>query len=122
MFFKVYHGLGGGFGGAQFDEVMEFDSQEEALAEAQRMAREDYESYEGCHGIMSFDDCARAMLQEAGYDEGEIDALDSCELLSWLREAGITEDDIGEMYEEEVESWIAYKVVPADSLTDNEED
>ena len=68
-FFKIYHGMGGGFGGAQYDYTGEFEDREEAMEEARRLAIEDYESFEGCHGIMDMDDCRRALLIDAGVDE-----------------------------------------------------
>ena len=35
-FFKIYHGMGGGFGGAQYDYTGEFKDREEAMEEERR--------------------------------------------------------------------------------------
>lgn len=122
MFFKVYAGLGGGFGGANYQGTFEYESEEEASADARRMAVEEYESYEGNHGLQSFDDVARGLLQDEGYEEDEIDDMTSEDVLAFCREAGISEDDIQMNYDEEVDGWIHYYVKPATSLDDKEED
>lgn len=119
-FFKLYTGLGGGFGGAQYNGTYEFTDAKEAMEEAERMAREEYESYEGCHGIMSWSDCARALLQDAGYDEGELEEVG--DIAAFAEGAGIDTEDINDMYEQEIESWITYNIKPADSLEDGEDE
>lgn len=120
-FFKIFHGLGGGFGGAQYDYTGEFKSKEEAQEEARRMAVEDYESYEGCHGILSWEDCRESLLRDNGCSEDEIDEY-SGRIDALCEEYGISEEDVDDMYQEELESWITFKVVSADSLDDEEED
>lgn len=60
---------------------------DEALEEAYALAVEEYQSYEGCHGIMSWDDC-REDLIDSGFDY---------------------DDD---RYQEELESWLSYYVEP----------
>lgn len=110
-FFKIYHGMGG----AQYDYTGEFKDREEAMEEARRLAVEDYESFEGCHGIMDMDDCRRALL---------IDAIDdySGDFETLMEEYGVSDEDAAEMYEEELESWITFRVVPADGADDTEEE
>ena len=90
MKYAIYAGLNGGFGGAIFQYVDDFDSEDEALATAHNMAIGEYESYEGCHGLMDLED-VRDDLRE-----------------SWGEEPG--EDDVRERYIEEVENWIDYRV------------
>ena len=90
MKYAIYAGLSGGFGGAIFQYVGDFDSEDEALGAAHDKAVEEYESYEGCHGLMDWED-VRDDLRE-----------------SWDEEPG--EDDVRERYIEEVESWIDYRV------------
>ena len=90
MKYAIFAGLNGGFGGAIFQYVDDFDSEDEALATAHNMAIGEYESYEGCHGLMDLED-VRDDLRE-----------------SWGEEPG--EDDVRERYIEEVENWIDYRV------------
>ena len=52
MKYAIFAGLNGGFGGATFQYVDDFDSKDEALGAALDKAVEEYESYEGCHGLM----------------------------------------------------------------------
>lgn len=120
-FFKIYHGMGGGFGGAQYDYTGEFKDRIEAMEEACRLAREDYESYEGASGILDYDDCIRAMLIDAGMDEDELD--DFCgDVEALMNEYGVSYEDVSDMYEEEVEGWISYFVKSADDADDTEEE
>lgn len=82
--YKIFVGLGGGFGGAQEIEVSEFESKEAAMDYAYEVACETYDSYTGLHGLRSVDE----IMQEEGF--GEVEAE--------------------EAYREERESWIDYKV------------
>lgn len=120
-FFKIYHGMGGGFGGDQYDYTGEFKDREEAQEEACRLAREDYESYEGASGILDYDDCIRTLLIDAGMDEDELD--DFCgDVETLMNEYGVSYEDVSDMYEEEIEGWICYHVEPADGPNDTEEE
>ena len=120
-FFKIYHGMGGGFGGDQYDYTGEFKDREEAQEEACRLAREDYESYEGASGILDYDDCIRALLIDAGMDEDELD--DFCgDMEILMNEYGVSYEDVSDMYEEEIEGWICYHIEPADGPNDTKED
>lgn len=120
-FFKIYHGMGGGFGGAQYDYTGEFENGDEAMEEARRLAVEDYESFEGSHGIMDIDDCRRALLIDAGVDEDAIDDY-SGDFETLMEEYDVSDEDAAEMYEEELESWITFYVKPADGPDDTEEE
>lgn len=90
MKYKIYAGLGGSFGGATFQYVDDFDNEDEALDAAHDKAIEEYESYEGCHGLMDLED-VRDDLRESFGEEPD-------------------EDIIMKRYIEEVESWIDYRV------------
>lgn len=90
MKYAIYAGLNGGFGGAIFQYVDDFDNEDEALGAAHDKAVEEYESYEGCHGIMDLED-VRDDLRESFGEEPD-------------------EDVIMKRYIEEVESWIDYRV------------
>ena len=90
MNYRIYAGLGGSFGGANYIETKEFRSEEEAAEYAYECALEVYDSYEGLNGLPSMQDIA---------DENDLD-LDN------------SEDQIiaQEMYNEEVEGWLDYYV------------
>lgn len=90
MKYAIFAGLSGGFGGATFQYADEFDSEDEALGAARGMAITEYESYEGCHGLMDWEDVRDDLRESFGDEPGE--------------------DDVRERYIEEIESWIDYRV------------
>ena len=96
--FHLYAGLGRGFGGAHYCETVEAENIDEACEFAYQLAIEEYQSYEGCHGILSWAEC---------YE----DAIES----GFIDEESMTEDEIHEyiddLYQEEIESWIEYYAV-----------
>jgi hypothetical protein len=89
----IYSGLGGGFGGAHFKEVFT-GSREEAEKTAYQLAIEEYESYEGLHGLRTTSDIM---------EEDEVD-----------------EDEAEEIYNQEREDWLDYYVKPYDPTKDYE--
>lgn len=103
--FNIYVGLVGGFGGSRYYSTILADNKEEALEYAYQLAREEYEMYEGSHGLMTWEDCA----EELGFDcDDELTDKD--------------EETISERYNEEVESWITYKVVATSEDSEISED
>ena len=96
--FHLYAGLGGGFGGAHYCETIEAEDIDEAREFAYQLAIEEYQSYEGCHGILSWAEC---------YE----DAVES----GFIDEESMTEDEIhdyiDERYQEEIEGWIEYYAI-----------
>lgn len=98
--FNIYAGLGGSFGGASYHGTGDFKSLADAENEAYQLAVEEYESYSGCHGLLSWGDIA----DENGLDYTE----DSAE--------------IDELYIEEMESWLDYYAVLADEDEDTLEE
>lgn len=90
MKYAIFAGLNGGFGGATFQYVDDFNNEDEALGAAHDKAIEEYESYEGCHGLMDLED-VRDDLRESFGEEPD-------------------EDVIMKRYIEEVESWVDYRV------------
>ena len=106
--FKIYCGMGGSMGGAQYNGTYEYADIDEATADAYRMAEEEYQSYEGCHGILSYADCEED-LQDSGFIDGDM-----------------SDDEIEDMvyshYREEIESWISYYALPATGPDDQDED
>lgn len=91
--YKVYAGLGGGFGGAKYIETVEAANEEEAADTAYEYAVEEYENYEGLHGLASYGDVV-GNPEKYGLDE------DYCQNEEYLWEA----------YEEERSTWLDYYV------------
>lgn len=100
--------MGGSFGGAQYHGTYEYTNIEEATLDAYLKAEEEYQSYEGCHGIMSPSD-----IEEDLRDSGFIDD-------------DMTDDEVADMidyhYREEIESWISYYALPATGPDDTSHD
>lgn len=90
MKFEIYAGLGGGFGDANYVETIEANTREEAEEYARQCAIDDYESYEGSHGILSRDDVFEDLIESFGEEP--------------------LEEDVDLRYMEEVEGWITYYV------------
>ena len=96
--YNIYAGMGGSFGGANYQMTGEFASKEEAEKEAYECACDIYSSYEGINGILNWDECA----------------ADYCELYGIASLEELTEEDnenISELYDEEREGWIVYFAV-----------
>lgn len=72
------------------------------------MAEEEYQSYEGYHGIMSPEDVEED-LRNSGFIEEDL-----------------TDSEVANMtysyYREEIESWISYYALPATGPDDQDED
>ena len=100
MKYNIYAGLGGSFGGATYQGTGDFSSIEYAEEMAYQFAVEEYEMYEGYHGIRSWTDIA----DEEGLDYEE------------------DEDEINEIYEDERGSWMEYYAVLTEEDTLEEED
>jgi hypothetical protein len=100
--------MGGSFGGAQYHGTYEYTNIEEATQDAYLKAEEEYQSYEGCHGIMSISE-----VEEDLRDSGFIDD-------------DMTDDEVADMidyhYREEIESWISYYALPATGPDDTSHD
>lgn len=99
--YNIYHGLNGGFSGAKYDYTRYFDGAGYAELEAYNCAIEDYQSYEGSHGILSEEDIKREYMEDNEI-ENEEDLTDR------------DYDTIAERYREEVESWIEFYAIRAD--------
>lgn len=95
--YNLYAGLGGGFGGAHYMDTCEFETQDEAEKAAYLLAIEEYQSYEGHYGLMSWDDIKTEYREENGLCEGELTPED--------------ESIIDEMYDEEMYGWLCYHVI-----------
>lgn len=84
--FKIYAGLGGGFGGAEFIKEGEYENAYLANEDAYYEAREIYESYGGLHGLLNEEMWLEDNDSMEGYEEA---------------------------YEEDIDSWIEYYVEEA---------
>lgn len=91
MKYNIYAGLGGSFGGATYQGTGDFKSREAAEQAAYEAAVEEYEMYEGSHGILDWYDVA----EEEGLDPNDEDNY----------------PEIDELYNEEKESWMEYYAV-----------
>ena len=87
--FKIYSGLGGGFGGADFQGEYEFPNEDKANEYAYECACMDYEGYDGMHGLDSCD-----TIQEENPDWSEEEVMDA--------------------WREQRESWLEYWAEPVD--------
>ena len=96
-YYKIYAGLGGGFGGANYIDTIEFEDEEDAYDYAYKEACEQYYSYEGYQGLFDRKDA----LEENPY---------------------LTDDELTEMEDEDRENWIDYYVIETNSLDDSNED
>lgn len=94
--FDIYAGMGGGFGGATYRCTIEAKDEEEALQHAYQLAEEEYQSQEGCNGILSWEECEED-LRESG-------------MLEDLTENEY-EDIVNEHYINEIESWVEYYII-----------
>lgn len=93
MKYKIYAGLATNFSGASYQMTKDYDSEEDAMRDAYNLAVEEYQSYEGIHGIMSWEDCRDDLFRSyLDYDDESVD----------------------NRYQEELESWLSYYVEPAE--------
>ena len=96
-YYKIYAGLGGSFGGANYIDTIEFEDEDAANDYAFELACEQYYSYGGYHGLFNRKDA----LEENPY---------------------LTDDELTEMEDEDRESWIDYYIIETNSLDDSDED
>ena len=66
--FHLYTGLGGGFGGARYNQTIEAEDIDEAYQAAYELAVKEYQSYEGLHGIMNWGDCYEDAVESGFID------------------------------------------------------
>ena len=78
--FEIRYGLGGGFGGAGDWEEIEADSLDDAINQAYEYACQEYDQYDGLHGLLTIND----IMEEEGcdYDYAEQVWMDDRE--SWI--------------------------------------
>ena len=107
MSYLIYAGMGGGFGGANYVGWLDTDDEAEAESYARAIAIEEYQSYEGSHGILSEYECAQELY---GGVDGEVP--------EWVWESQTAQEEIHDMYIEEVENWIDYHIEEGDEPED----
>lgn len=95
--FKIFAGLSGGFGGPNYHGTYEYPNRDEAMKDAYDLAFEEYESYGGYHGLMTWDDVYQDLM-----DSGFIDTIDENEITEMVNDA----------YQEQVEGWLTYNAIP----------
>lgn len=103
-YFRINYSCGCG----EEEEILAFETLEGAEQFAYEMARENYQSYEGLHGVRSEYDIARDLF----FDDEETD-----EDWDWDTLSDEQKDYVWETYCEEVESQISYS---AEELTEEE--
>lgn len=101
--YNIYAGLGGSFGGAQYQFTGLYENEDEAVEDAFQAACEDYDQYVGTHGLPGWEDAVEAYCNDQGIDLEDFDEDDD----EVLQEAE-------EYYSEARESWIEYWAVPTD--------
>ena len=92
-FYKIYAGLGGGFGGAHYECTEEHDNEKSAVAFAYTLACDIYWMYEGS-GIDSFEDFlieAESEVEEDDFDDFD-DYKDALE--EWADQAQLNDMEI----------------------------
>lgn len=106
MKYNIYAGLSGSFGGAQYRGTGDFEDFNDAEEYAYQTAVEDYESYEGYHGVLSWYDVAleNGLDPDNPDNEEEINDLYSMEKEDWMEYYAVLfeEDDLDE---EIIELW-----------------
>lgn len=108
--YNIYAGLGGSFGDANYQYTTLCETEDEALDEAYERACEEYEQYEGLHGLPSWEDATREYCEELGISQEELEDTDEESLA------------IEEYYNEARENWLAYHIVPTEEDDIDQED
>ena len=91
-YYKIYAGLGGGFGGAEYLWTDEYTSEDEAVECAYNQACELYYDYQEFNREIALED-----------------------------NPSLTEDELSEMESEDLETWVDYYVIETDSIDDEDE-
>lgn len=78
--YSIFAGLGGGFGGAHFQFMNEYNCASDAEMDAYNCAVEIYESYAGMYGLRDIDD----IIQEDEVDDEAANDIYLEEMEGWL--------------------------------------
>lgn len=98
--YNIYAGLGGSFGGANYQYTSLYETEDDANSEAYDRACEEYEQYEGLHGLYDWEDVLNEYCEERNISRKELTDEDS--------------QEINEIYLEQRESWLDYYAVPTE--------
>ena len=109
--YNIYAGLGGSFGGANYQYTGLYETQDEAEDDAFQAACEDYEQYAGCHNLPCWEDAVEEYCTSNGIDPEDFDNEDEEAL-----------QEVEECYNEARENWLCYYVVPTDEDNIDQED
>lgn len=109
--YNIYAGLGGSFGGANYQYTGLYETQDEAEDDAFQAACEDYEQYAGCHGLSGWEDAVNDYCAGQGIDPEDFDEEDEEAL-----------QEVEEYYGDARESWLCYYVVPTDEDNIDQDD
>lgn len=90
--YKVYAGLGGSFGGADYIDTLEFENHDKAMEFAHQVACEKYEDYAGLYGLRTVEE----IMEQDETDEEEAIMIYNEERESWLDYNAKLDDGIPE--------------------------
>lgn len=108
--YNIYAGLGGSFGGAHYQFTCLYETKEEAEDDAFQAACEDYDQYEGLHGLPGWEDAVNAYCADQGIDPEDYEEDDE------------SLQEVESYYDEARENWLCYYVVPTDEDDIDQED
>lgn len=95
--YKIYYGMGGSFRGGIEKDIVECLDSDEALEMARERAIEEYQSYEGLHGIRGYDEILEEIREES-------------ETWYFVPTEIEIEEEADRLYQEEMDSWLEYGV------------
>ena len=95
--YRIYAGLGGGFGGANYIKTIEGVEESDAETEAYEEALNIYNGYEGLHGLFNRED---ALEEDPDLTEHELYCMEEDDKNEWL-EYWAEEDDGTKNFDEE---------------------
>lgn len=96
--YNIYSGLSGSFGEASYQYTSLFETITDAEEEAYIRAIEEYESYEGLHGIKEW----RDIFEEYCEDHDLEPSTENEDLYN---------DVINSLYQEEIDNWVEYYAI-----------
>lgn len=103
--YRIFAGLGGGFGGATQVDVRSFKNESDAIDFVYEAACEEYESYGGMHGLMSWEEAREEAETNIDFTEDEGEYENELEII------------MEKIYNESRETWLEYSV---EEVTDEE--
>jgi hypothetical protein len=99
MEFNIYAGLSGSFGGARYVGTVDCGDVIQAEDIAHEQAIEEYESYAGLHGLLTWNDIKDENPEES---DDDIDLMYLEEMENWIESYVILTEEDGEVEEDEI--------------------